>query len=196
MVEGIKNWIHSIAIFLVFSSLIEIIVPEKKYKKYINLILSLIFILIVLDPIIKFQNIELDINKIISENENEINTNDYEVGLVKEKQKELVIQNYKNQLKDQVEGLINNKGFHIEQMDIEIYENKEKKNYGKIKELNLEVSREKNTDNEIVIKNIIVERDINDKRDTRRTDDEIKIVAHISNYYDIPYTSVFVKIVK
>jgi len=196
MVEGIKIWIRNIAIFLIFSSLIEIIVPQKKYKKYINLVLSLIFILIVLEPIIKFQNIDVNINKILSENEGEIVANNYELGVAKEKQNELVTQNYIKQLKSQIEVLMNEGGFYIQQIDIEIFENIEEQDYGQIKQINLEISKEKNIDDKIVIKNIIIEEDIKDKADIENTEDEKKIVEQISSYYDITNTQVFVKMVK
>ena len=58
-----SNYIQSIAVFLIFSSIISIILPNKKYESYLKLFMGIIFIFIVIEPIssfINFGNINLD----------------------------------------------------------------------------------------------------------------------------------------
>lgn len=51
MIQAFSAYIKDIAIFLIFINFVDIIVPQKKYKEYINLILAFILIFIVISPL-------------------------------------------------------------------------------------------------------------------------------------------------
>ena len=50
----INEYVRNIAFYLIFMSLSGIILPEGKYKKYINVILGLVLIVILLSPFYRF----------------------------------------------------------------------------------------------------------------------------------------------
>jgi hypothetical protein len=47
----LSNYIRNLAVFLIFSSFIAIIIPGKKYEKYINLVLGIILIFMITAPL-------------------------------------------------------------------------------------------------------------------------------------------------
>jgi hypothetical protein len=49
--QTFTNYIGGIAVFLIFSSFVGLIAPQKKYKEYIDLIMAFSLILILLNPI-------------------------------------------------------------------------------------------------------------------------------------------------
>ncbi|MCL2873878.1 MAG: stage III sporulation protein AF [Defluviitaleaceae bacterium] len=50
----INDYVRNIAFFLIFASFAGIILPEGKYKKYINVVLGLVLIVILLSPFYRF----------------------------------------------------------------------------------------------------------------------------------------------
>ena len=52
----INEYVRNIAFYLIFMSLAGVILPEGKYKKYINVILGLVLIVILLSPFYRFLN--------------------------------------------------------------------------------------------------------------------------------------------
>ena len=51
-----REYIQTIAIFLIFSSIVSMLLPNKKYESYVKLTMGIIFIFIVLSPIARFIN--------------------------------------------------------------------------------------------------------------------------------------------
>ena len=47
----LSNYIRNLAVFLIFSSFITIIIPNKKYEQYINLVLGIILIFVITAPL-------------------------------------------------------------------------------------------------------------------------------------------------
>ena len=54
MIEVLKSLVTTLAAVLIFISAIEIIVPDKKMKKYISFVLGLILLSTILNPIVEF----------------------------------------------------------------------------------------------------------------------------------------------
>ncbi|MGN0143937.1 MAG: stage III sporulation protein AF [Clostridium sp.] len=52
--ETIKSLVTTLTAVLIFISAIEIIVPDKKMKKYISFVLGLILLSTILNPIVEF----------------------------------------------------------------------------------------------------------------------------------------------
>lgn len=70
--EEIKEIIKEIAIFLILINIISTVIPEDRYKKYIQIISGLVIILIIFNPLNKYLNENILYNsfeKIYKENE-------------------------------------------------------------------------------------------------------------------------------
>lgn len=49
----LSAWIQSIVIFTIFFSLVLYLVPEEKYKKYIQSVIGIVMIVVVITPVLK-----------------------------------------------------------------------------------------------------------------------------------------------
>jgi len=67
MIEALGKWIITICVAIFFSTAVQMILPDNSLKKYCNFILGLIVFVVILSPILKIFNEELQVNKIIEE---------------------------------------------------------------------------------------------------------------------------------
>lgn len=54
--EWIRNWAVSISMVVIFGTLVEFIMPNGNYRKYIHLVLALLLMITISNPIIKLVN--------------------------------------------------------------------------------------------------------------------------------------------
>ncbi len=67
MIEALGKWIITICVAIFFSTAVQMILPDNSLKKYCNFVLGLIVFVVILSPILKIFNEELQVNKIIQE---------------------------------------------------------------------------------------------------------------------------------
>lgn len=53
MIEELKSWIITICTTVIFSTAVEMILPNNNFKKYVKFVLGLILITVLINPIIK-----------------------------------------------------------------------------------------------------------------------------------------------
>ncbi|MCG4583163.1 stage III sporulation protein AF, partial [Anaerosalibacter bizertensis] len=145
---------------VIFISFLEIVLPNSNMKRFIDMIVGFLIIVVIITPFIKIISKDIDIEKNFLLNSNKLNTeikNNYseekeEVLALQEKQ---IIESYKKGIERKIGNLIKEKtNYEVKNIDMEINKDLEDKNYGEIKELNI-VLREKidkNSENEKSIK--------------------------------------------
>jgi stage III sporulation protein AF len=140
MIEVFSEYIKSIAICIIFAAFIQMLLPNNNFRKYVDLVLGLIIILVVLNPIIHIFNKNNDVDfKVFSmdsaiKNASLVNQKDiYEAS-----QKKIILETYKQQLNEQIENLIaQNVKLSIENITIEMDEDYESKSFASIKKVSV-----------------------------------------------------------
>ena len=56
--EGVVSWVKSIAYYVILVSLFQGILPDNRYKKYVQLFTGMVLTLLVLSPVLGFQRQE------------------------------------------------------------------------------------------------------------------------------------------
>ncbi|HBY21276.1 MAG: hypothetical protein A2Y24_00795 [Clostridiales bacterium GWE2_32_10] len=180
--EYIKLWINNLAMFIVLTILVNVIISNKSYKKYINLILGFVLIVIVLTPINKFLTnsdnfLEDEILKqknVLDKQELDINRNQIE-----SQKKKAILQIYINNMKEQIENiLIQNMGLKLLNVDLKLGESDDE--VEEIQSIYITVS--KNSD--------YIESDIN------KIGDEIlekRIKTLLKDFYNIDENNIYVQ---
>ena len=69
IVDFLKLWIRDIAFVFVIVSIIEIIIPNNNMKRYIDMVIGLLIIIVIITPFIKLLNKDFDIDKEIFKKE-------------------------------------------------------------------------------------------------------------------------------
>lgn len=77
MINNISNYAESIVILIIALTIVEMILPNNKNKKYIMLVSSIIVMLGVINPIIKLLNSEFDLSEEVISIQNELNNMEY-----------------------------------------------------------------------------------------------------------------------
>lgn len=178
MIQYIIAYIKDIAIFLVFMTFIEIILPDSKYKSYINLVLGLLLIFVMLQPINLILNkFDKSIDRQVMGIDVELNKNiiDNEKQFYEDKQKEIVLKNFNNEMKKQINTLLDglvivldcnvnlyndeNQFANIESISLTIEkleEKEEKKRFIRIEPVTIDNSKQEETEIEedYTIKNV------------------------------------------
>ena len=180
--EYIKLWINNLAMFIVLTILVNVIISNKSYKKYINLILGFVLIVIVLTPINKFLTnsdsfLEDEIIKqknVLDKQELDINRNQIE-----SQKKKAILQIYINNMKEQIENiLIQNMGLKLLNVDLKLGESDDE--VEEIQSIYITVS--KNSD--------YIESDIN-KIGDEILEKRIKIL--LKDFYNIDENNIYVQ---
>lgn len=64
-----KEWVISVTVAAFSTSVISLILPNGKLSKYIKSVFSLIMVFVVLQPVFKLKNIEVDFDKMFNNSE-------------------------------------------------------------------------------------------------------------------------------
>ncbi len=209
MIGFINSWAQGIILAVIIATIIEIILPEGKNKKYVKTIIGIYIIFVMVYPLVskitsKNINIEELLNSTISktskyetDNELAINTNTY------------IEETYKQKLEDDIKRRAVEKNYEINFLDLNIETDNE--NYGQINSINMKISKKEdnkkiqdntnNTNNninqiekvEIKVSNNNNKREENEKNEIRIPEDEInEFKEYLANSYGIEKENIHV----
>ncbi len=153
MVEIINSWAQKIIIVIIICTILEMILPEGKNKKYIKTVIGIYVVFTIISPIIsKINNNSLGLNKYLKiennitvETSSNIDTNKYIEDVYKEK--------LKSDIKTKIEAM----EYSVNNIELEI-ETENEETYGAILKLSLSISEQKQekAQNTIQVEKIII----------------------------------------
>ena len=153
MVEVINSWAQKIIIVIIICTIIEMLLPEGKNKKYIKTVIGIYVVFTIISPIIsKVGNKKLNLSDYLKIDENQ--TIETSVNLDTNKYIEDV---YKEKIKTDIKTKINTIDYNVQKIDLEI-DTEEEQTYGTILKLGLAVSKktQEATQNNIQIEKIVI----------------------------------------
>lgn len=194
--EFITSWVQGIIIAVIIGSIIEMLLPNGNSKKYIKVVIGVYIVFSIVSPVIsKFTGSELKLDSIIDINKYEDKISSYEIDTKNLENtnnsniKEVYILNLKKDIKAKIED----KGYIVNSIQIEIENTEEYKP----KNIDMTISKrqskekiEENKVNEIEKIDINVKIENNTNNETaemiRLTEREIKEIGeYISSVYEI-----------
>lgn len=181
MVEAINSWAQRIIIVIIICTVIEMILPEGKNKKYIKTVIGIYVVFTIISPIISnLNNGKIDINNYLKidnniaiETSTTIDTNTY------------IEEVYKEKLKADIKSKIEEMNYKVNKIDLKIETENEEK-YGEILEINLRISKQKEqekTSNIQIEKIIIGEEKQEETSITEKEKNEIK--QYLADIYGV-----------
>ena len=203
--EFITSWVQGIIIAVIIGSIIEMLLPNGNSKKYIKVVIGVYIVFSIVSPVIsKFTGNEFKLDSIIDINKYEDKISSYEIDTKNLENtnnsniKEVYILNLKKDIKAKIED----KGYLVNSIQIEIENNDEYK----IENVNMTISKrenkkeeiEENNVNEIEKVNIKVKIENNTTEEItemiRLTEKEInEIKEYISSVYEIDKNNINIK---
>lgn len=136
MQQFIYSWASGLIVAVIIATIIELILPENKNKKYIKMVSGVFILFTIISPIVvKFNgNVDLDIDKytnmLVTENVLEVQET---ASIVTDQN---IIKVYRDNLTRNIRTGIENLNYVVNSIELEIDENK---NYGDIRKIYLDV---------------------------------------------------------
>lgn len=176
MISFFKTWCENIVVVIIVCIIIEMILPEGKNKKYVQVIIGIYIVFTILNPVITNINIDnIDIGKFLK-TENMIEVS-------KEYESNDIQKIYLDAIKKDIQNEISLLGFEVEEIEL-----KTDIEYTKIEKIIINVShkkQEKTNMNNIQINEIKIEIE-NKKEEIKLEENEKKmIIDKILEMYEI-----------
>lgn len=145
MIEFLSSWAKSLGVTIVIVSILEMLLPNNKTKKYIRMVMGVYIVFNIISPFVKSKEIfnvnDIDINAYKStETSREVDQTSMNDRIEKL---------YKQELEKDIKNKINEKGYEVDkcEVNVKIAENEEQTQITKIK-LSIKKSEEANTQNQ------------------------------------------------
>ena len=201
MIEAISSWAEQIVVAVVIGTIIEMLLPKGNNQKYIKTIIGVYILFTIISPIVgkisgqNLNNIEFDYEKYFNNtqtyetlSQDLISTNDANVEAI-----------YINRLKEDMTNKIKEKGYNVETIDIKIELNNTD-NYGKLKKVNIEISKIENENKNNVKKiEIKVGNTVDNTSENKNNISQSQIRSikeYISSVYNIEQKNIYINVHK
>lgn len=143
MIQFLSSWAKSLGITIIAISILEMILPNNKTKKYIRMVMGIYIIFNIISPFIHNKEV-FDINNIDLDN---YKTTEVTSDLNQTSMNDRIGELYKEELEKDITKKLNEKGYDINkcQVNVKISDNEEETRITKIK-LEIIKSKENNLD--------------------------------------------------
>lgn len=203
--EVVFSWVKNIIVFFLIFTLLEEMLPDSDYKKYIRVAGGMVFILVVFSPLLKLLSIDDSMDyffqwesfKTALSKEQYPGYDTFD-GQAAEGQKESwVLSQYKENIKEQIRLLIENEGYNVYSVHVQVDESGESDTFGCI--LSVEIILKQHTDggeadNDIQVESVepvIIDGSNNSNQGKQNRlspvsgEDQLKIKQLLSNNYGV-----------
>lgn len=193
--EFLRGWVKDITIMFILLSVVELALPNSNMKRYINMVIGFMIIVVIISPFIRLINSNFNVEREIFKSMIDEVKFQYEEDFeLQDLQKSQIKETYLNKLKESVKESINGVlDYEVNDVKISIYE--DEKNYGNIKDIEIVMKPRDgdNTHDEDTIKTITIEEiRINDlhkeveEDDLKPFENDDKIKDILNEKYNIP----------
>lgn len=142
--EGLYSWVGNLTFYLIFITVVNNLLPNRRYERYLKLFTGMVMILLVLQPItgslrledriayyfesITFRNESVDLKKEL-------------LGMEDQRLTQMIDQ-YEKAVASDVEAMAKDMEFFVRKTEITIEKNQEEDAFGTVTHIRMEVSRE------------------------------------------------------
>jgi len=188
MADFLRNWIMNITVIIIFIMFLDTIIPNNSMKRYINVVVGLLIIIVVIKPFVLVKDYADSFNSEFLETSSYVEQNG-SVGNsaeISKFQKQKTVEIFENNLKNQIEKVVKNStnSYYKEvSVELELERDFESKNFGDIKSVTVNLTNDKKEIIEVDRIRIGVNEDIvenknvinKDKAEYNLNDSKIKI---------------------
>lgn len=145
MINHINSWAQGIILAVIIATIIEIILPDGKNKKYVKVVIGIYILFVILYPLVSKK--EIDIESIINYTNSQINKYETSNNIVIETNT-YVEETYEEKISEDIKKNAKQKGYNIDSLKLYI-ETADDENYGKINSISMQISKINSQDKEL-----------------------------------------------
>lgn len=152
MAEFLRNWIMNITTVIILIMFLDTIIPGSSMKRYINVIVGLMIIVVVIKPFVLIKEYADNFNMNIIETSSYIEQSGSGIdsnGIIKFQQQKAV-EIFENNLRSRIEKIVDkelNSEYEDVSVNLELEKDIESKHFGEIKSIGVSIS---NSPNEVI----------------------------------------------
>lgn len=192
MVDKISSWASGLIVAVIIGTIIEMLLPDNKNKKYVKVVIGLFIIYTIMAPIIgSLDDFSLDINDLLAD------YTSYETISTSSSVDVSLENTYKQNIETDIVSKLNEIGYSVNKINTDI--NFEEKSYGMINSISLKLKSNKNSNsskisniNEIEI-NVEIGNDQIKYSESNEEIDEIK--KYLNDNYGIDINNIYINLV-
>lgn len=207
MISFIKEWVLNISLFLIVISFIEQILPRSHFQKYIKFFMGFLLMIILITPLQNWLTSKDPLSIPIFDKSLEIEKKSILQNSInyKEKQQKWIVETYKENLKQQIGQLFENKqSFTISDIQIKIIEDINNSKFGEILQIQMNIFintiPKKKKFNHIYIEKIRISQKSKEPDYTVVDNEELLLIKDIkntlSNFYNMSDDNIYITIQK
>lgn len=173
MIEFIKNWAEGIVIAVIIATILEMLLPDNKNKKYISTVIGIYILFAIVSPIIsKFTGQTINL-KDYSNKDTSLSTSSTMNNIALLENSSNVEDVYMKTLKSDITDKLKSKGYAVSFIDLKV-NTSSKSNYGEIEGIYLKLSllEENNSINSINEIKISVSENLNNPKSMENISEE------------------------
>ncbi|NLY78210.1 MAG: stage III sporulation protein AF [Tissierellia bacterium] len=146
ILEFLRNWVKDIAIMFILLSIVELALPNNNMKRYVNIVIGFMVIIVIISPFVKLLNknfsIEQEIFKTMVDEVQYQYDEDLALQNLQARQiKETYLKKLKENIKESIDGVLD---YQVD--DIKIWISEDDENYGEIKDIEIVMGEKKDID--------------------------------------------------
>jgi stage III sporulation protein AF len=127
MIENFKNWISALLCIGIFVSILELILPKSKMKKYIYVLVGIVTTITVISPginLLKRDDIAKSVSSVVDNFSDNVNINSgANIEDFKKNQENIVKEEFINSFKKDIESKLTAISINVKEIDITIADN-------------------------------------------------------------------------
>lgn len=127
-----REWVQNLVVFLLFMTMVEQLIPDTKYRKYIRLTMGLVLILVLLTPLLKSMGMEEEIYRNFIKGNIQTSATDARVRGKIFDADSLFNEGYINLIYEEVRAYFDSNGMIVKYCELDVNEDSESEDYGKI----------------------------------------------------------------
>lgn len=130
-----REWIQNVVLFLLFMSMINQIIPDEKYRKYVRLTMGLILILVLLGPLSRLMKADEKIFQDYIRENIRLSAEDAKNGGRMFYETDYFNESYKKIIYEEIKQYFKGSGMDVRKCEVSVNENVSDENFGEIYEI-------------------------------------------------------------
>lgn len=187
------QWIKNIAIFYVVATLLQNLIPNNKYKRYVKLFLGIVMVVLLVRPLGDIFGIGGNYESILQDKNNQEMAAELkaELNLVDEERSNIIVGEYTKKICSDIEEYVTSIGAYYIDADVVIDTDGTSESFGNIKSITVNVSRGSAYQKERIS---VDEIKIGDGEDMNEELLSVTIKNYLSDFYNLSKRNIYVNI--